>query len=122
MEDLQTSRTTFHCRTGHRGLKSMAQQLGGAEVGETLRSLVPLRPLCGPPTHRVATTLSLLRTVHIPTFDPASILFFKIAIMLPQPCAQPSCVTPLLSMRSRIIIHCPSNCATVISSLLNYAM
>ena len=54
----------LHCRTGLRGLKSMAEELGRYDLsagetasqfyGEALRDLVPLRPLCGPATHRVA--------------------------------------------------------------------
>ena len=52
-----------HCRTGHRGLKSMTEELGGFRAphrwecltvkGEAPRDMVPLRPLCAHPNTKL---------------------------------------------------------------------
>ena len=56
----QACRATLHCRLGHRGLKSITESSTTRCLtvwGEALRDLVPLRPLCVPPTHTVGNSL-----------------------------------------------------------------
>ena len=60
---------SLHHRTGHRGLKSMTEELGGSELstgeecltfqGEALLDSVLLRPLWSPPTHSVLDVFTL---------------------------------------------------------------
>ena len=60
----QTCRANLDCRTGHRCLKSVPEELGGSKhptAGsaslckvEHCGVLVSLPPLCGPPTHTIA--------------------------------------------------------------------
>ena len=76
--------TIIHCRTGHRGLKSTTEELGDSELSswecltvqsEPLQDLVTLRPVCGPPIHRVAAVGSLqTQTQNCSTSSPTRTL------------------------------------------------
>ena len=91
----------LHCRTNHRGSKSMTTELEGCELpatgsaslceGEALRASVLPRPLCGPPTHSDERHESQILWAALP---PGSL------------CARDSCTSP---KRHGRIIHQPED-------------